>query len=129
MTSNVTLITPPDDIFNDALRVLFVDISHEQSQIVTDALAQLNDDVNIAVYVWTADQTVEWLIDKKHKSNLVIFNAESPNELIVGYMAAQHNAYYMGILRDLEITNNRAIKDVDTCASIFEGYIANYAKR
>jgi hypothetical protein len=127
--NNVTLITPPDDVYFDGLRVLLVDVTRDQSQIITEALTMANHTMDILVYVWNINDTVEWLFDRKNKSNLVIFNAESANREIVGYMAAQHNSYYMGTLMSLGIINNKAIKDTDTCAVILENYIINHAKR
>ena len=129
MTANITLITPPDDVYKDALRVLLVDVTHEQSQLITEALTQIDDSIDTVIYVWTGSQSIEWLVDKKHKSDFIVFNADSQYENIVGYIAAQPNSYYMGVLRNLEIINNRAIKDVEVCANIFENYITNYAKR
>lgn len=121
--NNITLITPPDDILTDGFRILLVDISREQSNIITEALGNLEKNLPIVVYVWNSEQTIEWLIDKKHKSDVIIFNAESENREVVGYMAAQSNAYYMGILRPFEIINNRYITDLNLCIKIFENYI------
>lgn len=121
--NNITLVTPPDDILSDGFRILLADISREQSKIVTEALGNLEKTLPIVVYVWDSEQTIEWLIDKKHKSDVIIFNAESENREVVGYMTAQNNAYYMGILRSFEIINNRAVRDVESCAKIFENYI------
>lgn len=121
--NNITLVTPPDDILADGFRILLVDISREQSNIVTAALGNLEKNLPIVVYVWNSEQTVEWLVDKKHKSDVIIFNAESENREVVGYMTAQPNAYYMGILRPFEIINNRCITDLDLCTKIFENYI------
>ena len=121
--NNITLITPPDDILADGFRILLVDISREQSNIVTAALGNLEKNLPIVVYVWNSEQTVEWLADKKHKSDVIIFNAQSENREVVGYMTAQSNAYYMGILRPFEIINNRCITDLDLCTKIFENYI------
>ena len=118
--NNITLVTPPDDILSDGLRILLADISREQSKIVTEALGNLEKTLPIVVYVWDSEQTIEWLIDKKHKSDVIIFNAESENREVVGYMTAQSNAYYMGTLRSFEIINNRVIRDIESCIKIFE---------
>lgn len=121
--NNITLVTPPDDILSDGFRILLADISREQSKIVTEALGNLEKTLPIVVYVWDSEQTIEWLIDKKHKSDVIIFNAESENREVVGYMTAQSNAYYMGTLRSFEIINNRVIRDIESCIKIFENYI------
>ncbi len=127
--NDITLITPPDDILIDGFRILLVDVSRDQSGLITEVLKNLEKNVTVIIYVWTPNQTVEWLIDKKQKSDIIIFNAESENREIVGYMSAQNNAYYMGTLRPFEITNNRAIRDLDSCAFIFENFIGLYDKK
>ena len=67
MTNKITLITPPDDIFDDALRMILVDLTQEQSQLVSDALISMDISINIVAYVWNNTNTIEWLIEKKHK--------------------------------------------------------------
>lgn len=116
-------------MYDDAFRVLLVDLTHPQSQLVSDSFNSIELAVNIVVYVWNCDSTMEWLIDKKHKSNLVIFNADSLNAELVGYLAAQHNSHYMGTLRSIGITNTRAMKDQSQCSEIFTHYIVNYDQR
>lgn len=127
--SDITLITPPDDVFIDGFRLLLVDVSRDQSKTITEALGFLEKTPTIIVYVWNNEQTIEWLIDKKHKSDLIIFNAESENRELVGYMAAQNSSYYMGTLRPFEIINNRAIRDVKSCVEMFEKNIGIYDKK
>lgn len=129
MTNKITLITPPDDIFDDALRVLLVDLTQQQSQLVSDALNSINISIDLIAYVWNNAHTVEWLIDKKHKSQLIIFNADSENSELNGYLSAHSNSYYMGTLRSIGITTKRAIKDQSQCSEILNHFIVEYDKR
>ena len=129
MTNKITLITPPDDIFDDALRVLLVDLTQEQSQLVSDALTSMDISIDIVAYVWNPTNTIEWLIDKKHKSHLIIFNADSDNAELNGYLSAHPNSYYMGTLRSIGITTKRAIKDQSQCSEILNHFIVEYDKR
>ena len=129
MTNKITLITPPDDIFDDALRMILVDLTQEQSQLVSDALISMDISINIVAYVWNNTNTIEWLIDKKHKSQLVIFNADSDNAELNGYLSAHSNSYYMGTLRSIGITTKRAIKDQSQCSEILNHFIVEYDKR
>ena len=129
MTSKITLITPPDDIFDDAVRVLLVDLTQEQSQLVSDALNSIDIPVDLIAYVWNPTNTIEWLIDKKHKSHLIIFNADAENAELTGYLSAHSNSYYMGTLRSIRITTKRAIKDRSQCSEILNHFIVEYDKR
>ena len=121
--NKVTLITVPDDILEDGIRILCVDLSPEQSQMISDALARIENIPDIIVYLWKTGNDTDWLFDKKHKSTAVIFNADSENQLVTGYMAAQKNSYYFGTLKILQTINKSAIYTTDQCVSIFDSLI------
>ena len=123
MANKILLVTSPDDSLLDGIRVLLIDLSPEQTQLVSDALTALEEIPNIVVYIWKNGESNDWLLDKKHKSNAVIFNADSENQTIVGYMAAQHNSYYFGTLKSLSKANNSAIYTTDDCFSILTDII------
>jgi len=118
MTDNVILVTDPDDIQVDGLRLLLVDLNIDQNQIVSDALAQSQGFGSIVSYIWRYGDSIDWLLDKKHKSDLIIFNADSENDNIIGYMAAQKYSYYFGILKNLSQVNNRNIYNADDVTKI-----------
>lgn len=123
--SSVTVITPPDDILDDANRLLLVDLSVEQLELVSNALIDLDFDDRLITYIWKIGEDISWLIDKKLKSNIVIFNAESENQLIVGYMIGKKNSFYLGNLRDLNIINNSRINDKQELVDILNKVISN----
>lgn len=123
MTDKVIIVTPPDDILIDGVRILLVDLDNSQTQLISDALNQLTDDVTIITYLWNSTNSVDWLLDKKHKSQLIIFNADSDNDIIVGYMAAQKNSHYFGILRSLTAVNNCVIYNTDQIHNLLEKVI------
>ena len=121
--NKVTLITAPDDILEDGIRILCVDLGPEQSQMISDALAGIENIPDIIVYLWKTGDDTDWLFDKKHKSMAVIFNADSENQLVTGYMAAQKNSYYFGTLKILQTINKSAIYTTDQCVGIFDSLI------
>ncbi len=123
MTENVLLVSTPDDVSVDGFRVLFVDLSAEQGNIITQALGEATLSNTVIAYTWKFGDSIEWLVDKKHKSQLIFFNAESLNQILVGYMTAQKNSYYFGTLRDLSGVNKSAVFDKEQCRLIFENYI------
>jgi hypothetical protein len=128
MTEKVVLVTPPDDVLQDGIRVLLVDLTQDQTSILSDALKQLPPDYHTTgvIYVWNSwsDTNTDWLIEKKQKSNVIVFNAESDNQLIVGYMAAQPNAYYFGTLKSLHSANSYAIYNTDQVIQLLETTLA-----
>jgi len=126
MSDRVILVTPPDDINIDGVRILAVNLYPEQSQTLSDALLSTDSSVPIMIYIWKNGDPEEWLFDKKHKSQALIFNADDQNELIVGYMAAQKNSHYFGNLRTLHGLNKSAIYSVDDCQYFLNSIIGKY---
>lgn len=117
MTDKVILVTPPDDVNQDGLRLLLVNLTPDLSQLISDSLSQIDETGTIISYIWKMGDSVSWLLDKRLKSDIIIFNADStPNgaiELIIGYIAAQRNSYYFGNLKNLAEANPNAIYSVE----------------
>jgi len=124
MTDKILVVTPPDDILLDGIRITHVGLTEEQSQIISSALMQTTLPHTIINYVWKMGDPVEWLLDKIPKSNLIIFNSDTEIngaiELILGWVAAQPQSYYFGILRDLHLANNRVIYNSDDILNLLE---------
>ncbi len=128
MTDKILIITPPDDTYLQGIRVTHVNLSEEQSSTVSSALIMSKLPHSIINYVWKQGESVEWLLDKVAKSNLVIFNAESPDQtsdLITGWISAQPHSYYFGRLKDLHIANNNAIYSAEDILTLLEK-VSNY---
>lgn len=126
MTDKVLLVTSPDDSPIDAIRILLVDLAQEHTQLISDALTEFSSIPNFVIYVWRAGDPIDWLLDKKHKSHSIIFNAECEDHMIIGYMAAQLHSHYFGTLRSLKNINNNAIYTVDDCVNIINNLIIRY---
>lgn len=109
MNNQVLIATAPDDTLVDGFRLLTVDLDIEQSKIISDCLLETNFSETVILYNWKNLDDIDWLLDKKTKSNLIIFNADSENQTLVGYLSAQKNAYYMGTLKSLSSVNKKAI--------------------
>ncbi len=127
--NKITLVTAPDDILQDAMRILCVGLSVDQDQIVSTALTQQKNLPNTVIYVWREGEPLEWLFDKKPKSDLIIFNGCSYNGEVCGYMAAQANSYYFGPLKNLSLVNDRDIYDTETCFTILKNHIDTYVQK
>lgn len=120
MSNQVIVVTSPDDVQNDGLRLLLVDLTPDQTQIISDALTQMIELPTVITYVWNSSENFDWMVGKKHKSDIIIFNADSDNDILVGYMAAQLNSYYFGILKLLGKVNNSAIYTTEQLINILE---------
>ena len=121
MTDKILLITAPDDTPLDGIRILAVNLTQEQGQIVSNALLQFdNFSINILNYVWKTGDGVAWLLDKKNKSDVIIFNADAEDNTIIGYLAAQSKSYYFGTLKDLHLANDHAIYSTEDVLTLLE---------
>jgi hypothetical protein len=129
MSNKVLLVTPSDDVLLDGIRILLVDLIPEQQQIISDALTQLVSIPNIILYVWNSTNDINWLLDKKSKSDTIIFNAANENDVIIGYMAAQSNSHYFGTLKILSMVNNSTIYNIDQVLTILENTIKQHGLR
>lgn len=123
MTNSIILVTSPDDTDLDGKRILLVDLTPEQTQLVSNAISEVEGPDRIVVYLWRTGDNIDWLLDKKHKSKHIIFNADSTNDLIVGYLTAQPNSSYLGTLKCLGGANNSAIYSLEQCKFILENLI------
>lgn len=105
MSEKIILVTDPDDTAISGLRILLVDLTQNQEENVSEKLKNLDTNENIIVYIWKNLESINWLLDKLLKSDLVLFNAETDNQIICGFLASKPNSYYFGMLRDLDIYN------------------------
>ena len=127
MTDKILVITTPDDASLDGIRILAVNLTQEQGQIVSNALLQFdNFSVNILNYVWKIGDSVAWLLDKKIKSDVIIFNADAEDNTITGYLSAQSKSYYFGTLKDLHLANDRAIYSTEDVLTLLETMVKKH---
>jgi hypothetical protein len=125
MTDKILLVTEPDDVKIDGLRLLLVDLTDDQSQVISTALGRLNTIHELIIYS-SQSSSIDWVLDKKAKSKLCFFNADSDNHLLVGYLAAQSNGYYFGNLKILSQANKRVIYNVDDVVNLLTKTIGTY---
>lgn len=128
MTDKVVLVTYPDDILDEGVRILLVDLTEEQSTIVSQALTELETIPLVVVYSWKIGDNINWLIDKTHKSQLIIFNADSDDLPLVGYYAGKMNSFYFGDIGQMKIVNRSAIFDVVQTKEILKHTFRKYGQ-
>jgi hypothetical protein len=126
--SSAYIITHPDDKIINGARLLCVDLSPEQSQLVSDTVTSLNSSSDLAIYVWRSGDPVSWLLDKKDKSDIILINADSIHQSLIGFLSAYKKSYYFGVLKDLSEVNNKAIYSVDFFYKLMEEMLNNDEK-
>mgnify|MGYP001627180221 CR=1 FL=1 len=126
MKNQITLVSPPDDVLHDAFRIVLVDLDPEQTQVISESLMTVGEIPATVVYVWSNLDSVDWLLDKKLKSNIIVFNADSQKSELIGYLASQKNAYYFGHLKDLGSLNKKAIYNTDNFKEVIKQHFEQY---
>lgn len=126
MSEKIIIVSPPDDILEHGIRFLFVDLQNDQSQLLSNILLGIESRYTIINYVWQCHNPKDWLFDKILKSDYIFFNADSQNQLLVGYLSSKKNSSYFGNLRDLNVVNNSVIISADQCKTIFNNIIQKY---
>jgi hypothetical protein len=129
MNEKVVIITPPDDTFLNGLRIFLFDLTNNQSETLSKSILELDlTDLDIIIYKFQTENDIEWFFDKIHKCDLFIFNADSINQTIVGYLAHNSNSYYFGDLRDLYRVNNRVLYKQEDCVKLLNLYTEKYER-
>jgi hypothetical protein len=128
MTEQVLIVTEPDDTVLDGYRILLVDLTPDQSQAVSLSLLNIRLSSRVVLYNWNSTNSTEWLLDKKAKCNLILFNADSYNDILIGYLAAQASSYYFGDLKLLAGANNSRIFAQEDCEKLLEYTITQNGK-
>jgi hypothetical protein len=128
MSEKITIVTSPDDIYTEGLRIFLYDLNEDQYSIFSQSV--LGNDKVPSMIIYNADilTDIKWTLDKLLKSSLIFFNAESDNQQMIGYLCSKMNSYYFGKLRDLSIVNNSIIFDVVQLKEIIERRFEKYGK-
>ena len=94
---NITLITPPDKLFNLNLSYLLVKPSTHIKQQFQTILSQSIDDLNVFIYD-AEDIDTGWLLSVAQQADVVIIdidNCDPITQKFVTFMLAQPNAHYI----------------------------------
>lgn len=93
----ITVITPPDKLFNLNLSYLLVKPSVHIKQQFQAILSKSIDDLN--VFIYDQDETdVSWMLSVSQQVDVVIVdidNCDSVTKQFVTFLLAQPNAYYI----------------------------------
>jgi hypothetical protein len=121
--NKITIITPPDDVSEDGIRILVYGCKEEQTLLISSVIYEIKECKPTIIYVCNGQDNSKWALDKKQKCSIIIFNAETENQTMVGYLAAQHNSYYFGELRTLQPVNSNRINTKEQLTTLMEDNI------
>jgi hypothetical protein len=121
--NKITIITSPDDISQDGVRILVYGCKEEHTLLISSVIYQLEECKPTIIYVSNGQNDSEWALDKKLKCSIIIFNADADDQTMIGYLAAQSNSYYFGQLRTLDVVNSNRIDSKEQLTTIMEDHI------
>lgn len=96
--SQITLITPPDKIYNKNKNILLVYPSDKIKNELQDILSSTVDAVNIYIYENKEPQDIDWLLGVHKMCEFVILELEQlPLEIkkIESYLVSNSNTYWL----------------------------------
>ena len=123
MKNKITIITPPDDVTEDGIRILVYGCKEEQTLLISSVIYEIKECKPTIIYVCNGQDNSEWALDKKLKCSIIIFNAETIDQTMIGYLSAQPNSYYFGQLLTLNSVNKNKINSKEELTKIMEDLI------
>jgi hypothetical protein len=93
----ITVITPPDRLFNLSLGFLLIKPSLHVKQQFQTILSKSIDDVNVFIYDNDEDD-ISWLLSVSQQADVVIIdvdNCDAITKQFVTFLIAQPNAHYI----------------------------------
>lgn len=93
----ITVITPPDKLFNLNLSYLLVKPSNAVKQQFQTILSKCLDDLNVFIYDYN-DNDLDWMLSVSQQVDVVIIDVDNCDPItkqFVTFMIAQPNAYYI----------------------------------
>lgn len=98
MMHDITLITPPDKVFNKNTGIFLIYPTAEIKKSLQDILAKINKPINVYIYDKSDTHDFDWLLDVHRLSDIVILDLDNINtELsqIVSYLISFDNTYWL----------------------------------
>ncbi len=93
----ITVITPPDKLFNLTLGYLLIQPSTHVKQQFQTILSQSIEDVNVFIYD-SEDTDISWMLSVAQQADIVIIdvdNCDPITQKFVTFLIAQPNAHYI----------------------------------
>lgn len=96
--NEITVITPPDVLYNDVLSILVIHPRDELKSILNNILINAVEPVNLFLYELKADHDIEWLLAQAKRCDVVVLDLDSTEPFtyeFASYIIAQPNTFYL----------------------------------
>lgn len=96
--SDITVITPPDKIFNQKFNIFLLYPSDKIKSDLQELLAEGTQKVNVYIYENTDEHDIDWLLSVQKMSDTTIVELEQlPSEVkqLESYLVSQSNTYWL----------------------------------
>jgi hypothetical protein len=93
----ITVITPPDKLFNSTLSYLLVKPSKLVKEQFQTILSRSIDDLNVFIFD-TEDQDIDWLLSVAQQADCVIIdidNCDPITQKFITYLLTEPNVHYI----------------------------------
>lgn len=97
MEGKLTLITPPDIFENESYSLMFVHLSDEDQEKVSQWFANSDIKENINIYFYSGEADLSWFFHALARSEYKYIDLDSLNNVtstLSGYMLGKRNTYY-----------------------------------
>ena len=121
----ITVITPPDKLFNLTLSYLLVKPSVLVKQQFQTILSKSIDDINVFIYD-EEESDIGWLLSVAHQADVVIIdidNCDTVTRTFVSFLLAQPNTHYItnDELTPYSLISKNRIWNLDAVVAAFTG--------
>jgi len=96
--SDITVITPPDKIFNQKFNIFLLYPSDKVKSDLQELLANSTQKVNVYIYETNDEHDIDWLLSVQKMSDITIVELEQlPSEVkqLESYLVSQSNTYWL----------------------------------
>lgn len=98
MSNKVTLISPPDILFNNCKSLALINLTEEEQSAVTDWLVANPLKTEVDIYFYNNHNDLTWLLTAYSTSKIKYINLNNTKDnslWVASFLLSQPNSYYM----------------------------------
>lgn len=96
--TEVTVITPPDFLANDNLKIVLICPGVEVRKSINQILKDINEDVDLYLYDDADSNDIDWLLQRVLTSDISILDLDHCPSIVknlAGYLISRKNVFYL----------------------------------
>ncbi len=97
MEGKLTLITPPDVFENESYSIMFIHLSDDDQEKVSQWFANSNIKENVNIYFYSGESDLSWFFHALARSEYKYIDLDGLNNvtsILSGYILGKKNTYY-----------------------------------